>query len=246
MTEKKSFILYHDFYGQMQFLTIEQRGELLTMIYEYAVNGTVMGDTSPMAQFAFAGIRGQMDRDLEKYEEKCRINAEKGKKGGRPKKATVFSAFEEKAEKPDNDNGNDNDTDNDNDNGNGGDKENENDNGIEGGGGEEYDLAARGMVSLSSKAPPPPSSEDREKFWEELMELGVPSSYAEARLARAYHFARTTKRSISEILYEWWQEDKQGSPKNAEPPPPDRQKTYDLEDFFQAALARSYEDMEWA
>ena len=104
MAEKKSFILYHDFYDQMQLLSIEQRGELLTMIYEYAVNGRVMTGASPMTQFAFLGIRGQMDRDYDKYLERCQINAQNAKKGGRPKKDSKTERFFEKPKKPDNDN----------------------------------------------------------------------------------------------------------------------------------------------
>ena len=68
---------------------------------------------------------------------------------------------------------------NDNENEEGGEKEDGNDFGIERGGGTEYDLAARGMVSLSPKAPPPPPPEEIDK--EELSRLGIPLFYAEER-----------------------------------------------------------------
>ena len=244
MKKPNGIILSRQYETSFSYLSDQELASLIRALFYYANTEECPEEIVPTVRPLFEVIKLGVQHDFMAYDERCRIYSENGKKGGRPRKDPTDEknrGFLEKAEKANNNN-NININNNFNNNNNFKEevnKDNDND-------ADADDLAARGMVSLSSKAPPPPSSEDREKFWEELMELGVPSSYAEARLARAYHFARTTKRSISEILYEWWQEDKQGSPKNAEPPPPDRQKSYDLEDFFQAALARSYEDMEWA
>ena len=49
---------------------------------------------------AFDAIRDDMDVIEAAYEERCRKNAENGKKGGRPKKANGFSETERFLEKP--------------------------------------------------------------------------------------------------------------------------------------------------
>ena len=103
------------------------------------------------------------------------------------------------------------------------------------------DLAARGMVSLSAKAPPPPPK--REEVLCRAEELGIPRSYAEARLERAEHFSRYEKRSEVDILQEWWEGDRRGTPKNVLLSSK-KEKSYDLDEFFQAALAHSYADIE--
>ena len=242
MEEKKSFVLYHDLADMMVFLTIPQRGELITAIFEYVKEGKTQIALDVPTQIVFTSVRQNLDRDCEKYLEKCRINAENGKKGGRPRKnqhVEKSERFFEKAEKADNDNDNenDNDNDNDNDNENGGENENENENARESRSADATDLAARGMVP-----PPPPPPQN---MLEELRELGVPLYYAEERLERAEYFAEKEHKSVTKLLSEWWENDRQGTPPNrtttALSPPPNHQKTYDIDEFFQAALERALE-----
>ena len=89
MSDKKSFILYNSYYEQVMMLSIEERGQLLTAIYEYQINGEVSVQMSPIVAMAFSFVRSDMQRDAEKYEEKCAKNRANGRKGGRPKKAAV-------------------------------------------------------------------------------------------------------------------------------------------------------------
>ncbi len=84
--KKKSFILFHDFYSPMQMLTMPQRGELITAIFEYQIDGEVTQKLSPEANMAFAFIKPVLDRNAEAYEKRCEKMSENGKKGGRPKK----------------------------------------------------------------------------------------------------------------------------------------------------------------
>ena len=240
MKKPNGIILSRQYETSFSYLSDQELASLIRALFYYANTEECPEDIVPTVRPLFEVIKLGLQHDFMAYDERCRMNSEHGKKGGRPRKNPTDEktcGFFEKAEKANNNINNNNNNNNNINFKEEVNKDNDND-------ADADDLAARGMVSLSSKAPPPPP-EEREKFWKELMELGVPSSYAEARLARAYHFARTTGRSVSEILYEWWQEDKQGTPPNAAvSPPPNTQKTYDLEDFFQAALARSYEDMD--
>ncbi len=94
MSDKKSFILYGSYYEQVMMLSVEERGQLLTAIYEYQISGEVSVEMSPIAAMAFAFVRSDMDRDNAKYEERCAKNRANGKKGGRPRK-TEKTAEEE-------------------------------------------------------------------------------------------------------------------------------------------------------
>ena len=70
----KSFVLYHDFEEALLKLSIRERGILFTMIYSYANRGSV--DTflksTTATDMAFAIIRAQLDRCMEKYDENTR------------------------------------------------------------------------------------------------------------------------------------------------------------------------------
>ena len=129
-TDKKSFILYGDFSELFGLLSLEDRGRLITAIFNYENAGEEDGTLPDAAKMAFICIKNTLDRDREAYEEKCRKNAENGQKGGRPRKnekkentevdhGEFFSEKTERFfEKPkkadsDNDSGTDSGTDND-------------------------------------------------------------------------------------------------------------------------------------
>lgn len=134
--EKRSFVLYYDYREHLQILTDEERGKLLMALMDYGMTGEPP-KLKGAALMAFSFITSQMDRDAERYAEKCKKRSEAGKQGGRPrkakatedatgkpskesepkekaKKANAFPQKQSKAKKADNDNGTDNDTDNDN------------------------------------------------------------------------------------------------------------------------------------
>ena len=111
---------------------------------------------------------------------------------------------------------------------------------------EENDLAPRGVVLPPPTEPPLPLSE---KDREELRGLGIPTSYAEERLERAEVFARSQKKRVVDILSDWWQTDRYGTPQNKRTQNPwqlsSENKSYDMDEFIEAALRRSYgEDYE--
>lgn len=75
MDKKKSFVLYHDYLPHIEHLSDNEAGVLFKAILRY-VN---MGESPSLtgASFmAYSFISSQIDRDFEKYEEKCRKNKE--------------------------------------------------------------------------------------------------------------------------------------------------------------------------
>ncbi len=128
MNKKKSFIFYYDWWDIFEPLSQEQKGQLITAIFDYVKNGTEPGYKDLALKISFNVIRNALKRDGEKYEKVCKRNVENGKKGGRPKNQPVFTETEktqwvfEKPKKADNDNDNDTDNEIDNDNVNDSDK----------------------------------------------------------------------------------------------------------------------------
>lgn len=252
--EKKSFILYHSYENQLRLLSLEDRGRLITAIFEYDRTGIPPQGLPPVVEMALSFIRTALDRDREEYEEVSRRNSENGKKGGRPRKnekAEKTHPFSEKTKKAYNDN--DNDNDNDDDNGNGKEEEKK----------KEKETAPFPAEILplwappTSEAPPPVGPRLTEEEKKELLSGGLTEDYINKRLLRAASFAELQGKPIRQILWEWWEQDRRSTP----PPKTKSQafayskstpamsatpffsslpKTYDLDDFFQAALNRAW------
>ena len=70
----KAFNIYFDTYEHIEMLTMEQRGELFTALYEYAINEKSTEFDNGMLRMAFSFMRAQISRDFEKYREKCEMN----------------------------------------------------------------------------------------------------------------------------------------------------------------------------
>ena len=118
MCMKDSFILYTKYKQQIQGLTMEQRGVLFTAILMHESDDLMLPEMDPVTAMAFDFIKVDLNENAQKYEERCRKNAENGNKGGRPRKQTVleetekterFSENRTQPKKADNDSDNDND-----------------------------------------------------------------------------------------------------------------------------------------
>ena len=105
---KPSFVLYTSYRQQIDLLTMEQRGVLLTAIMAY-VSEDEMPEMDGMTQMAFSFIRADLDKNEEKYQKTIDARREAGKKGGRPKangfsekqkKQMVFRKSKEKQKNP--------------------------------------------------------------------------------------------------------------------------------------------------
>ena len=116
-TNKNSFTAYCDWGNVFDKLTDEQLGKLTRHIWDYVRDKNPETDDQ-ITELLFIPIRDSLKRDLKKWEKRCEINREVGKKGGRPKKTDnpknpmgylETERLISKPKKPDNDNDNDND-----------------------------------------------------------------------------------------------------------------------------------------
>ena len=264
--DKKSFVLYGNYETQFKLLSMEERGMLITAIFEYVNFGSVSRELTPLVNMAFSFVKETLDRDRELYIEKCEKNAENGKKGGRPKKERktegysdtsekedIFSAkterFFEKPKKADNDNGIDND--------NGNEKENDIDifldNGIDNGMGKKEKDNEKEKEELfqgsafADRVPLGSALSEKEK--KELIKKGLSESYIKEREARAAAYSAEKGSGIAETLLRWWQEDraakqKRGVPSGYGRAEPKREQSYEIDEFYQAALENTLSLME--
>lgn len=83
---KNSFILFTEHYEYIKDLDMNQRGLLLTAIYEYE-NGDEIGvELDPVTKMVFKFIKTSLDVNAEKYDAIVAANKANGSKGGRPSK----------------------------------------------------------------------------------------------------------------------------------------------------------------
>ncbi len=85
---KKAFLVYCDYKQHLELLSLEECGKLFLALLNYAETAEPTHLTGAAAM-AFSFIKAQMDRDEQKYEERCATNRENGAKGGRPRKQAV-------------------------------------------------------------------------------------------------------------------------------------------------------------
>lgn len=91
MSSKRPFFpLFFKNKDKLKYLSMEQRGELLTALFDYAAGGAIP-DVNGIVGFAFEIFREDIDSSLEHYKETCEKNRENGRKGGRPKKNPTVS-----------------------------------------------------------------------------------------------------------------------------------------------------------
>lgn len=226
MDKKKSFVLYHDYYDHISSLKDEEKGKLLSAIFEYEIKGVSPQGLSDKADMAFSFIRATLDRDREKYINRCQKNSANGKKGGRGNKSEKSERFSKKrtqAKKADNDNESDNDNDNDSDNESESDKENALalDN-------EQESKKVYGEFSnvLLTEVE---YSDLCNRFGNKTAEM---IDFFSAKLkAKGYYF----ENHYATIIL-WAKQD--GRDKG------ESMKSYDIDDFFDAACKRAYEELE--
>ena len=84
--EKKSFLMYYDYRQHFDYLTDLQLGQLVRSLFGYEIDRVVPEFSEPIMKMCFSFVQSNLDRDMQKYIEKCEKNAENGKKGGRPPK----------------------------------------------------------------------------------------------------------------------------------------------------------------
>lgn len=91
MKEMTYICFYTDYLDALEPYSMEERGNLLTAMLQFAATGTEPVFTGN-ERFIWGLLRGQMERDMKVYEERCIRNQQNGKKGGRPSKKASVSA----------------------------------------------------------------------------------------------------------------------------------------------------------
>ena len=84
MKGKKSFQLYTDYLHLIEELTSEERGIVFTWIMEYCNDLNPPDPEERILRVVINEIRSDLKRDLDKWEQKCAVNANNGRLGGRP------------------------------------------------------------------------------------------------------------------------------------------------------------------
>ena len=231
--ERNCFLLYHTFANQFELLNMEERGLLITAVFQYAKNQSISIELPMLVQMAFSCMKDTLDRDMESYTAKCKQNAENGKKGGRPKKDLFLpktEGFFEIPEKADKDRDKDmdldfelkNDLDRDRD--------------------KDIDSGSASCESASAQAPNAPLLTQEEESL--LLEKQIPAAYIQARQARASLYAAKTAQSLSDVLLLWWNTDRTQKPWNQSASPPHSStlgNSFDADDFLAAALQHPFQ-----
>ncbi len=81
---KNSFLIYHEYRDILEDLTNEELGKLFRAIFDYEIDNKIPHFVGLM-KMAFMVIKGNLDRDRNKYDKRCESSSENGKKGGAPK-----------------------------------------------------------------------------------------------------------------------------------------------------------------
>ena len=246
LKEKTGFILYKNFENQFSLLSLEERGRLITVIFEYARSGEISIELSLIEQMAFSIIKECLDRDREEYEARCEQNGKNGKRGGRPKKdlqsdGSIFSPkterFFEKPKKADKDMDMEMDKD----------KDIDTDMDMD----TELDMDNRSALSVSAspRSADAPRTEETENknicdleediclsceqnineadsslsilSGEErtsLLSKGLTQRYIDERLERAGSYAASNRKSAFSVLLEWWEKDRSRYQSSHSPP----------------------------
>ncbi len=245
MQRKKGFIIHENFYEQLSLLTKAECGSLFLALFDYHREGKLPQGFSPLLTAVFICFRQAMDQDRITYENRCESNLVNAQKGGRPKKETQEkNKKNEKPKKPDMDMDIDMDmgmemnTDMDMGMGMGMDM------GMDMDTDTDMDTDMESMpdrIGNASAFPDalPRSASLSERQIDLLIKEGVPLSYIEERQARAQDYAEIHQKDPADVLRRWWRGDRRSHtppPKTA--PASSVPKSYALDDFFEAAVAR--------
>lgn len=88
MTKPAGFFTYFHHSALINHLTDEQAGRLFKALLMYGDEGELADlDDDQACTLAFIIMKGEIDRNFERYAETCEKRREAGKKGGRPRKS---------------------------------------------------------------------------------------------------------------------------------------------------------------
>lgn len=93
MSERKSLLLYTEFWEEFQLLTDEEAGQVIKALF-LVEQGENPAPPTGAAGVLFSVLKRVLTKDQEKYRAVCERNRENGKKGGRPRKEQVSSRLQ--------------------------------------------------------------------------------------------------------------------------------------------------------
>lgn len=99
MSNKKSFVLYHDQMQAIEELPSDIFKSIVIAIVEYSKTGNIP-ELDPLMMALFTTFKNTIDRDLEKYEKTCKRNQENGKKRKSQSKPVGSSGSQKKPRQP--------------------------------------------------------------------------------------------------------------------------------------------------
>lgn len=77
--KKEAFLIYHSFYDVIKNISDQDAGKLLKAVFEYEIKNAEI-ELPPELKMAFRFIKSQLDRDHEKYIERCEKNRDNVRK----------------------------------------------------------------------------------------------------------------------------------------------------------------------
>lgn len=90
----KAYIsLYYSYREQLEILPDDERGRLIIALLDYAENGTIP-TLEGASNMAFAFIKAQIDRDTEKYNERCQKNRDNIRKRWNPENTNEYDGIQ--------------------------------------------------------------------------------------------------------------------------------------------------------
>ena len=96
--DNKSFMLYKEWGEYINMLDDRQAGLLFKALFEFVINEKEAA-LEGMTAMAYAIMRNAIDRDGKKWEEKCRVSAQNGRKGGLAKASNAKQGLANLADK---------------------------------------------------------------------------------------------------------------------------------------------------
>lgn len=87
MADAKAVFLYNSYLELFGSYTMEERGRLVTAMLEYSVHGVIPEFNGP-ERYVWPALCGQIDRDREKYQTRCKQNADNARKKHKEQPAT--------------------------------------------------------------------------------------------------------------------------------------------------------------
>jgi hypothetical protein len=107
---KNSFVLYDDEYDFIKLLSFEERGKLLTAIFEHRLFGEVNVSLSEAGAMLFQVIKNHLDRDAQKYIDKCEKSKQAIESRWNKSNTNEYERIRTNTKHTDNDSDNDSDT----------------------------------------------------------------------------------------------------------------------------------------